>query len=186
MIGWRSLEVLLVTGLLAGAPALAQSVTVPEPENYQMQDYHSPVPATLKGVTVVHDEAAHALWEKGEVAFVDVVPRPPKPANLPAGTIWREKPRHSIPGAIWLPNVGYGDIAPQTAAYFRRGLEKATGGDRSHPVLLFCLADCWMSWNAAKRAVEYGYTTVYWYPEGTDGWTFFDWPTEVVTREPGE
>jgi rhodanese-related sulfurtransferase len=28
-----------------------------------------------------------------------------------------------------------------------------------------------MSWNAAKRATEeYGYTQVYWYPEGTTGW----------------
>jgi rhodanese-related sulfurtransferase len=27
-----------------------------------------------------------------------------------------------------------------------------------------------MSWNAAKRALSYGYTNVAWYPEGTDGW----------------
>ena len=27
-----------------------------------------------------------------------------------------------------------------------------------------------MSWNAAKRALSYGYSRVYWYPEGTDGW----------------
>ena len=28
-----------------------------------------------------------------------------------------------------------------------------------------------MSWNAAKRALTYGYNRVYWYPEGTDGWS---------------
>ena len=27
-----------------------------------------------------------------------------------------------------------------------------------------------MSWNAAKRAISYGYSNVHWYPEGTDGW----------------
>jgi rhodanese-related sulfurtransferase len=27
-----------------------------------------------------------------------------------------------------------------------------------------------MSWNAAKRAVSWGYTDVLWYPDGTDGW----------------
>jgi rhodanese-related sulfurtransferase len=27
-----------------------------------------------------------------------------------------------------------------------------------------------MSWNAAKRAVAWGYNGVAWYPEGTDGW----------------
>jgi rhodanese-related sulfurtransferase len=27
-----------------------------------------------------------------------------------------------------------------------------------------------MSWNAAKRAAQYGYSQVYWYPDGSDGW----------------
>jgi rhodanese-related sulfurtransferase len=27
-----------------------------------------------------------------------------------------------------------------------------------------------MSWNAAKRALSYGYTNVDWYSDGTDGW----------------
>jgi PQQ-dependent catabolism-associated CXXCW motif protein len=180
----RMFGVFLAISLLA-SPVAAQSVTVGEPDDYMQEHYRSPVPATLKGGTVVGPELAHELWQNGTVAFVDVVPRPPKPANLPKGTIWREKPRHSIPGAIWLPNVGYGKIAPQTDAYFRQGLEKVTGGDKAHPVLLFCLADCWMSWNAAKRAIEeYGYETVYWFPEGTDGWTFYDYPTEVLKREP--
>ncbi|MHA6262863.1 PQQ-dependent catabolism-associated CXXCW motif protein [Arenibacterium sp. CAU 1754] len=167
--------------LLLPLPAPAQ---VGEPDDYKMDHYRGPVPGTLRGGTVVDTEQAHALWQSGEVAFVDVLPRPPKPKNLPKGTIWRDKPRHSIPGSIWLPNVGYGAIAEITHDYFRRGLEKATGGDTMHPVLFFCLEECWMSWNAAKRALEYGYTTVYWMPDGTDGWTFFDYPTEVIVAEP--
>ena len=181
----RFLLLSLVAALLAGAPAISQSIPVEEPEVYRMEHYRAPVPATLRGGTVVDDEKAYELWKSGKVAFVDVVPRPPKPANLPEGTIWHEKPRHSIPGSIWLPNVGYGKIAPQTDEYFRKGLEKVTGGDKSHPILIFCLADCWMSWNAAKRAIEeYGYDHVYWYPDGTDGWTFNDYPTEIIEREP--
>ena len=172
----------LVIAALLAAPAMAE---VPEPEEYRDEDYRAPVPDTLAGSTVVDAEAAHALWEKGGVAFIDVLPRAPKPDKLPEGTIWREKPRLSIPGAIWLPNVGYGRIADVTDAYFRAGLEKATGGDLARPVLFFCLEDCWMSWNAAKRALEYGYTDVYWLPEGTDGWTFFDYPVEEVQPEPG-
>ena len=27
-----------------------------------------------------------------------------------------------------------------------------------------------MSWNAAKRALSWGYSNVAWYPDGTDGW----------------
>ncbi len=124
------------------------------------------------------------LWKAGQTAFIDVLPRAPKPKNLPKGTIWHEKPRLSIPGSLWLPNVGYGRIAEVTADYFRTILAKATGGDRKHAVLFFCLDECWMSWNAAKRALEYGYETVYWYPDGTDGWTFEDYPVERVEPEP--
>lgn len=172
----------LFTLCLCAAPALAQPVA--EPEDYRMDHYRAPVPLTLKGVTVIGPETAYALWRTDRVGFVDVLPRPPKPSNLPEGTLWREKPRHSIPGSIWLPNVGYGAIAELTDGYFRQGLEMISEGDLSLPLVFFCLEDCWMSWNAAKRALEYGYTHVFWLPEGTDGWTFFDYPTAIIEAEP--
>ncbi|SPH24908.1 hypothetical protein DEA8626_03942 [Defluviimonas aquaemixtae] len=156
----------------------------PEPEGFREDAYRAPVPSTLAGGTVVSSEEAHALWSARGAAFIDVLPRAPKPDKLPEGTIWHEKPRLSIPGALWLPNVGYGQIAELTDAYFRAGLSKATDGDRSNPILIFCLDECWMSWNAAKRALQYGYSTVYWYPEGTDGWEFMDYPLEELSPEP--
>ena len=174
---------LAISLLLAASPAVAQGV--PEPDDYRMDEYRGPVPGTLAGGTVVDAEKAHELWQSGGVAFIDVLPRAPKPENLPTGTIWREPERHSIPGATWLPNVGYGALADVNHAYFKAGLAQATGDDPDHPVLFFCLEECWMSWNAAKRAIEYGYTQVYWLPEGTDGWTFFDYPTEVIVPVPG-
>lgn len=178
-VRWAAFALALL--LAGGGGALAEE-EAPEPEGYRLEHYRGPVPASLKGATVVDDATAHALWEAGETAFIDVLPRPPKPAGLPKGTIWREKPRLSIPGALWLPNVGYGALHESAHAYFRAGLETATGGDPDHPILFFCLAECWMSWNAAKRALEYGYGRVYWYPEGTDGWAFQDWPLEKAER----
>ena len=35
-----------------------------------------------------------------------------------------------------------------------------------------------MSWNAAKRAVEWGYSSVVWYPLGADGWEEAKLPLE--------
>jgi len=163
---------------LIATPALA----VEEPKDYRDVPYRGEVPETLKGVTVVDDDAAHALWKTGTVVFIDVLPRPPKP-SLPEGTIYREKPRHSIPGSFWLPNVGYGRLADVTDAYFSTHLAMMTARDKDAPVLFFCLEECWMSWNAAKRArEEYGYTRVFWYPNGTDGWDFQDYPLEPVER----
>ncbi|MDP2740597.1 MAG: PQQ-dependent catabolism-associated CXXCW motif protein, partial [Pseudorhodobacter sp.] len=59
------------------------------------------------------------------------------------------------------------------------------GGDPERPVVFFCLSDCWMSWNAATRALNYGYTRVFWYPLGTDGWAAQGYPTEALEPEPG-
>ncbi|MEO0359785.1 MAG: PQQ-dependent catabolism-associated CXXCW motif protein [Pseudomonadota bacterium] len=168
--------------LLALAPFAALAEGVEEPADYRHDDYRAPVPATIAGGVAVGPEAAHELWAAG-VGFIDVMPRPPRPANLPERTIWRDKPRDTIPGAIWLPNVGYGAIAEETADYFRRGLEKATVGDKARPVVIFCLEDCWMSWNAAKRAIEWGYEAVRWMPEGTDGWALWDYPLERAEPE---
>jgi len=176
----RALAAWLVLSLAATAQ------TVPEPDDYKMEHYRGPVPSTLTGGTVVGPEAAHALWIAKRAGFIDVLPQPPKPANLPEGTIWRERKRHSIPGAIWLPNVGYGKIADVTAAYFRNGLSSVTNGDADHPVVFFCLEDCWMSWNAARRAIEWGYTSVYWFPEGTDAWALWEYPTEVIKPAEGQ
>ncbi len=112
------------------------------------------------------------------------MPRDVKPANLPAGTIWRDKKREHLPGSVWLPNVGYGILNAEVDGYFRRGLEEASGARRDTPLVFYCQTDCWMSWNAAKRAMEYGYTSVSWYPAGSDDWAKAGLPIEEATPKP--
>lgn len=164
--------------VLALLPGHAVAQAVPEPEGYREAPYRAPVPSGLTGASTVTTEEAHRLWQGRNVAFVDVLPRDARPADLPEGTLWRERPRDTIPGATWLPNVGYAELSPEEAAYFRTGLRAVTDGDPEHPVLFFCREECWMSWNAAKRALEQGHAAVLWYPEGTDGWTRGGHPTE--------
>jgi PQQ-dependent catabolism-associated CXXCW motif protein len=154
---------------LALVPAAGQDGVVPEPDGYRMQDYRTPTPATLKGARVLTTDEAAALWKAGGAAFIDVMPQPPRP-NLPAGTIWRDKPRHNIPGSLWLPDTGYGALAAPTEDYFRGGLAAASGGDQTKLLVIYCQKDCWMSWNATKRALAYGYRNVAWFPDGSDGW----------------
>jgi PQQ-dependent catabolism-associated CXXCW motif protein len=162
---------LAVCFLALAVPSVsAQDAAVPEPDGYRTQDYRAPTPATLNGARVVTTREAAAIWRAGNAVFVDVLPRPPRPAGLPPGTIWRDKPRRNIPGSIWLPDTGYGELADVTEDYLRRGLERATGGDQARTLVFYCLRDCWMSWNAAKRALAMGYADVVWYPEGSDGW----------------
>ncbi len=143
----------------------------PEPAGYRTHDYRAPTPATLAGARVITTAEAEALWQDKAAIFIDVMPRPPRPPNLPPGTIWRDRPRSNIPGSIWLPDTGYGELAPVTEDYLRKNVARVTGGDRTKLLVIYCLRDCWMSWNAAKRILALGYTNVGWYPEGTDGWT---------------
>ena len=174
--------------LAAAAFALAFLIgaaeTPPEPDGYRMDNYRAPTPATLRGATVLSTDDAHAHWEKHDAAFVDVLPQVPRPAGLPAATIWREKPRQDIPGSIWLPDTGYGALAPVMERYFEHGLTQVSGDDRDRMLVFYCLASCWMSWNAAKRALAMGYRRVAWYPDGTDGWAADHLPLELRTPVP--
>ena len=175
------------TGLALAAMLVAAQVRaaeVAEPDGYRLEDYRAPTPATLRGARVVTTDEAEQLWRNHAASFVDVMPRPPRPRNLPEGTLWHDKPRANIPGSIWLPDTGYGELAPSMADYFANGLQKVTGGDRARMVVIYCLANCWMSWNAAKRAGAIGYSNVAWFPEGTDGWLAAILPVQDARPEP--
>jgi PQQ-dependent catabolism-associated CXXCW motif protein len=157
---------------------------VAEPGDYRMDNYRAPVPATLTGAKVLTTFEAEAIWHAKTGAFIDVLPRPPKPRDLPVRTVWRDKPRFDIPGSIWLPDTGYGRLAPTTEDYLKRGLARASQGNKAMQLVIYCQADCWMSWNAAKRVLSFGYANVAWYPEGTDGWERAKLPLTEAQPEP--
>lgn len=172
----------LVLVLLPSGFALADGDGdgVRQPDGFRTHAYRSPVPDALNGARVVSDDEAEALWRSGEAVFIDVFPQAPKPSGLPDGTIWRVPKRESIAGAIWLPNVGYGELQPNLQTFFETTLERLAAGDKAKALVFYCLKDCWMSWNAAKRAVQLGYTNVVWYPDGTDGWREFERPVAAL------
>lgn len=165
----RVAAALLVMAPAVG-PAGAKVAAPPEPSGYRMDAYREPTPLTLAGAKVLTTAEAEVLWRQKAAVFIDVLPRPPRPKGLPAGTLWRDPPHESIPGAIWLANVGFGTLNAETEAYFRNGLKAASRDNVRTPLVLYCQRSCWMSWNAAKRALASGYEDVSWYPDGTDGW----------------
>lgn len=165
----RMIAFALCVAAISAAESAAQDIPE-EPPEYRIDNYRAPVPATLQGARVIDAPTAEALWRAQGAVFIDVLPRPIKPANLPPGTIWREAPHRSIPGAVWLANVGYGVVPEPLLQAFQAELTTLTAGDRTKPLVFFCQKDCWMSWNAARRAVGWGYGNVAWFPEGTDGW----------------
>jgi PQQ-dependent catabolism-associated CXXCW motif protein len=178
----------LVAALLAGSPSTfaSESAPPPEPEGYRIESLHAPTPLTLKGATVIDTARAFDIWNKKEAVFVDALSRPPKPAGLPKNAVWRDQPRFDIPGSIWLPDTGFGELSPENLRYFESGLARATANDKTKPLVFYCRPDCWASWNAAKRAIALGYKNVSWYPQGAEGWAQAGHPLEERQPEPRE
>ena len=168
---------------LAAAVLLLAGAGVPEPDGYRLDDYRAPTPATLRGARVLDTAALRDAVAGGGVVLIDVLPAPRRPEAMRPGTPWLPTPHRAIPGSIWLPTVGYGVIAPEAERSLARVLERAAGGRRDAPVAFYCRAECWMSWNAARRAVEMGWRNVIWYPDGIDGWMAAGLPTAVVEPE---
>jgi PQQ-dependent catabolism-associated CXXCW motif protein len=172
--------VLALPPLVLSALVRAQSSAdagVPEPGGYRMEEYKAPTPATLSGARVLTTAEAQALWQDRAAAFIDVLPQPPRPEGLPAGTLWRPQQRRDIPGSVWLPDTGYGALAPPMQDYLARNLATAAGTGRERLLVFYCRPNCWHSWNAAKRARTLGYR-VAWYPGGTEAWAQAGLPLE--------
>lgn len=159
------------------AAAAAHATPPPEPHGFRGEPYDAPVPATLAGATVLDSEAA-AGWQADGATLIDVMPQIRRPNGLPAGTLWRDPGHDTIPGAVWLPGAGYERLAPQAESAFYAALDRLTGNNRAAPLVFFCKSDCWMSWNAARRAILRGHSRVGWFPGGTDDWMAFHGTSE--------
>ncbi|MDE1914472.1 MAG: rhodanese [Sphingomonadales bacterium] len=152
---------------LAG-PANAQSAdALFGADGYRVSHYRGPVHEAPQGVHRI--DAATLAGLGGRPLLLDVVPaeggyRDDK-GNWHLSTV-----RETIPGAHWFPEAGRGTLSPDIARWFAQGVRRLTGGRRHRMIVTFCLADCWMSWNAARRLRAMGYTNVWWLAEGTDGW----------------
>ena len=154
---------------------------VSEPPGYWIGPINAPVPKTLSGGVVVR--GAHqlqALLKRGGAIIVDVSNAPRRPKDLAPGAPWLPLPHRAIPGSLWIPGVGFGEIPVAVDDFYRQRLAAATNEHLARPLIFYCHKTCWLSWNAAKRAISYGYRNVYWYPYGIEGWKAAGYRTAVI------
>ena len=121
---------------------------------------------------------------KAGVILVDVLPSDGAGLDSATGQWHMAKAHENIPGSTWLPDVGKGRIEPLIESYFKTNLARLTGGDTARALLIYCQSDCWMGWNAVKRASSYGYTKIFWYADGIDGWRDWDRPFQIAQPVP--
>ena len=142
------------------------------PEKYRLDNYRAPTPACVPdAITIDTAELQKLVIQTTKPILIDVLSVITRP-NVEFGeSKWLpNKERLSLPNSVWLPNVGYGYLDEQMQHYFQSQLLALTEGNKFKPLVFFCIADCWMSWNSVQRARDYGYKNIYWYKNGTDGW----------------
>jgi PQQ-dependent catabolism-associated CXXCW motif protein len=126
---------------------------------------HGPTPASIPGGQVI--------TTKGLVALVQGNQSPYLLFDVLGGV-------ETLPGALPASAASQpGNFADQTQQQFGAFLQQRTGGRKDIPLIFYCLStQCWMSYNAALRAINMGYTNVLWYRGGIEAWKMAGLPTQ--------
>lgn len=173
----------IIMSWLAGAQAAEVEGVDPE-TGFRMGQYRAPTPTTLEGGTIVNTAEMQQLIADKKPILIDVYGTGDIPFDPFTGEWPLVKDRETIEGAYWIPEIGRGYQDDDIRRYYEQYMQELTGGDKSRPIVFFCVADCWMGWNAAHRAITEGYTEIYWFPAGTDGWQEAGLPVVAIRPEP--
>lgn len=125
---------------------------------------HGPTPVSIPGGQVITTKGLAALVQGRQVPYIlfDILGQP---EMLP----------DAVPAA-WLAQPGsFKDPVQQQVGQL---LGQQTQGRKDVALVFYCLSrECWMSYNAALRAINAGYTNVLWYRGGIEAWKSAGLPT---------
>jgi PQQ-dependent catabolism-associated CXXCW motif protein len=166
------LFITILAFLMAMVMALAPTTAIAQEKSYGGEDhdwnvapttelrraaYHAPTPRAIPGGRVVRTTELEAM-------------RTGKPLLYLLDVLGGEAHR-TIAGAFWLAGAGAGDMNAGESRRFLDAVAKFAAGDRNRPIVFFCAdAQCWLSYNAALRAIAAGYTNIMWYRGGLAAW----------------
>ena len=175
---WGMLVRATVAGAISTSPVVAETyaeISARQPRlfhtdtGYRSDRYRAPIPDDAPaGVGILDAEGTAAIAPNA--LLIDAMGALQSRYDELDGTWLVFEPRQSLPGAIWLPEIGRGTISAELSRYLETNLIRLTDGNVEQPIVVFCTADCWMSWNAAARIASLGYKDVHWFPLGVDGW----------------
>lgn len=136
--------------------------------------YTAPTPNEIPGGRVVKTLELKAMLGNGA---------PPLLIDVASG-----EGHVSIAGALWLPGTGHGtNFVDPLQALLAERLGRLSGGDKARALVFFCVSSqCWLSYNAALRAIALGYRRVVWYRGGLEAWRAAGLPLARVSRPAGE
>jgi PQQ-dependent catabolism-associated CXXCW motif protein len=172
--------VALITVVVVQSAAIAQGAPADEDHDWgvapthqlKQPPYHAPTPREIPGGRVVKTQELKAMLDAAS---------PPLIVDVASG-----EGHDSIAGALWLVGAGRGsNFIDSLQALLAVRLSQLSGGDKTRPMVFFCVnAQCWLSYNAALRAIALGYTRVYWYRGGLEAWRAAGLPLAPVRSSP--
>ncbi|HEY5290846.1 MAG TPA: rhodanese-like domain-containing protein [Burkholderiales bacterium] len=162
----RALAVLILAGGVHAQQAVGGSGYADEDRDWgiaptkrlRQPPYHGPTPRAIPGAQVVQTRELQArLARPGSPILVDVL---------------SEEGHVTLAGAVWLPGAGRGaNFVDPVQSMLTQLLAQLAGGDKARAIVFFCAnSQCWLSYNAALRAVAAGYSKIYWYRGGIEAW----------------
>ncbi|MEM8492130.1 MAG: thioredoxin fold domain-containing protein [Pseudomonadota bacterium] len=173
----------VLLGLLILATTVQADASFFNSAGYRDKHYRRPTPSEAPAGRLINTLELAALIAEAAPVLIDVQAITVRPEVEEFGLSWLpNSQRMHIEGSTWLPNVGYGELDQRMTHFFRSNLESLSGGDPNRALVFYCVVDCWMSWNAIRRADAWGYQNLYWYPAGTDGWVDAGFP--LVAGDP--
>ncbi len=153
------------------APGTAASKSAPVDKNTQLEredfgvaptrtlyngSMHGPTPTSIPGGQVVTTTGVLDLQRRQiPHVLVDVLGGPDALPNAISGA-WMSQP---------------GSFTDEVQSRVAAMLSQAAQGRKDTPLVFYCLSpQCWMSYNAALRAINAGFTNVLWYRGGVEAW----------------
>jgi PQQ-dependent catabolism-associated CXXCW motif protein len=156
---------ILTASLLLASAALAEAPLF-SADGYRLSHYRSPTPLSHDNARTLDTAALQQLLrEQPQTRLIDVYRR-----QWLHGQFIEDELHANLPNSLWLANTGDGQLTPQWQRYLREHLRQASQGNTAWPLVFYCRSDCWLGWNAIKRAHHLGYRNLYWYRDGIDAW----------------
>ncbi len=130
---------------------------------------HGPTPASIPGGQLITTKGLSELIQGRQTPYFlfDVLGGP-----------------QTLPGAmpaVWMSQAG--SFNDQTQQQLSQMLQQGTQGRKDVPLIFYCMStQCWMSYNAALRAINAGYSNVLWYRGGIEAWQMAGFPTQPAQQ----
>jgi PQQ-dependent catabolism-associated CXXCW motif protein len=151
-----------------------------ETVDYGVQPTNTLHLANFDAPTPTHIERANTITTRQLQGLLNS-PRPPVLVDVIGG-----QQNVSLPNAVWLRDAGVGrHMDDDVQAWLDLHLSQLTGHDKARPLVFFCASRmCWLAHNAVLRAIDLGYTNLYWYRGGRDSWQAAGLPMSPVPPSP--